>query len=331
MARETTIEYPDSTLNLEMGCDGCELWIPANGVFSCYAGTMTKKYAGSKGWPEQFEKPVIFPERLEEALAWPDLTGTDRPGKPWLNGLPRIIFLNDMGDTFTPSLPKNWLAPFLPRMAESPHQFLILTKQAAAMAAFAREFPLPPNCWPGVSVTSSGKLSRVDHLVEIKSGGPKWVSYEPALERIDWGLILGIDVDWVVAGGLSGKLRATPIESLFDAMTEGRANFIKQLGSLVTEPYHEISEARRKYLMKRKHSILYPAHPRGFLEFKGSGDPPAGARIQWEPVGKGGNRDEWPEALRVRQMPQFNFAPRKPEPKPEPVQTKPGEVQRSLF
>lgn len=47
MGRETKIEWCDSTLNLQMGCDGCELWNPAAGVKHCYAGTLTNIYAGS--------------------------------------------------------------------------------------------------------------------------------------------------------------------------------------------------------------------------------------------------------------------------------------------
>src|SRR3990167_2456987 len=108
------ISWCDSTLNLMMGCGGCELWNGARK--SCYAGVMTERQVRgdhfalhSKGWPEAFDAPQLFPHRLPEALAWPDLTGKDRLEKPWLNGLPRIVFLNDMGDTFTDQLPPDWL------------------------------------------------------------------------------------------------------------------------------------------------------------------------------------------------------------------------------
>ena len=134
MSKDTMISWCDSTLNLMMGCGGCELWNGARR--SCYAGVMTAKYSGQKGWPSAFNSPQLFPHRLPEALAWPDLTGQDRPGKPWLNGMSRLIFLNDMGDTFTEELPLDWLRPHLLQMEESPHRWLILTKRPRRMRRF---------------------------------------------------------------------------------------------------------------------------------------------------------------------------------------------------
>jgi hypothetical protein len=83
-----------------MGCNGCELWNPAAGVRICYAGQLTERYAGKKGWPQSFGESALFPGRLAEVLRWRDLTGQPRREKPWLDGLPRVVFLNDMGDSF---------------------------------------------------------------------------------------------------------------------------------------------------------------------------------------------------------------------------------------
>src|ERR1700693_4251242 len=121
MAIRTFIEWCDSTLNLEMGCNGCELWNPNAGILHCYAGMETNRRKGGRGWPEAFDQPRMFLERLPAALKWPDLTNQLRTDKPWLDNLPRIIFVNDMGDSFTESLPLDWLAPVLEPMAASPH------------------------------------------------------------------------------------------------------------------------------------------------------------------------------------------------------------------
>jgi len=78
MAEKTEIQYCDSTLNLQMGCDGCELWEP-KGVQTCYAGRIIEEYAGHPGFPASFSQPKIFPDRMATALKWRDLTFTDRP------------------------------------------------------------------------------------------------------------------------------------------------------------------------------------------------------------------------------------------------------------
>jgi protein gp37 len=126
-----------------------------------------------------------------------------RPDKPWLDGLPRLVFLDDMGDTLTESLPRDWLAPLLPRLAESPHRWLLLTKRATRLAEFSRRHPLPANVWPGVSVTTRGTLRRIAELRTVAGGGLRWVSAEPLLEDLGARLDLG-GVGWVVVGGESG-------------------------------------------------------------------------------------------------------------------------------
>jgi protein gp37 len=248
MAEKTDIEWCDSTLNLEMGCDGCELWNPAAGVRHCYAGTLTERYAGAKGWPESFDKPKLFLQRLDKALKWSDLIGTNRPGKPWLNGHPRMIFLNDMGDTFTESLPIDWLAPLLPRIAASPHVYMVLTKRASRMRRFAKDHALPANVWPGVSLTTASTLPRLAELKLTRGGGPKWLSVEPMLEAIDfadapldpestageWSLLDGIRL--CIVGGESGpdarRFDVAWARSLRDqCKAAGVAFFLKQLGS----------------------------------------------------------------------------------------------------
>jgi protein gp37 len=186
MAETTSIEWCDSTLNLQMGCDGCELWNPAAGVRHCYAGTLTERYAGAKGWPASFDKPALFPERINAALKWPDLTGKARPRKPWLDGRPRTIFLDDMGDTFTESLGTDWLAALLPHMADSPHVWMLLTKRARRMRDFSEDHGFPPNVWPGVSITTQATYGRVRDLLHVRGGGVKWVSAEPLIGPVEF-------------------------------------------------------------------------------------------------------------------------------------------------
>lgn len=217
MAEHTAISWCDSTLNLMMGCGGCELW---NGQRrSCYAGVMTERYTAPgmgprAGWPLSFHEPKMFPERLDAALKWADLTGKDRAtreepeaelwGKRWLNGMPRLIFLNDMGDTFTEGLPSDWLAPALPRMETSPHRWLVLTKRAARAKRFFEVFDAPPNLWLGVSVTTQATAdARIPHLLDTPRIATRFVSVEPLLEPVVLEEWLE-DLDWIIVGGESG-------------------------------------------------------------------------------------------------------------------------------
>jgi protein gp37 len=203
MAQTTDIEWCDSTLNLQMGCNGCELWSPSRK--SCYAGLLTQRYGvKNKGFPAKFEEPVLFPERLAPALKWPDLRGVDRPEKPWLDGRPRFVFLDDMGDTFAESLPVEWLVPHLPAMAAAPFVFLLLTKRpkrAAQCSWIAGGFPA--NMIVMTSITSAASLRRVEYLREVDC---RWrgLSLEPLIGPLNQPAWLLGGIDWVIAGGESG-------------------------------------------------------------------------------------------------------------------------------
>jgi protein gp37 len=236
VSEHTSIEWADSSCNAMMGCNGCELWNRATGVAYCYAGLMTDRYGGQAGWPASFDHPMMFTGRIEKAATWKDLTGKSRLKKPWLDGMPRMIFLNDMGDTFTEALPNDWLAPYLPVMERTPHVWLLLTKRGEALRQFAEAHPLPANVWPGVSVTTNRSLPRLDSLRKIRSGGPKWVSVEPLIEEVTLPADAISWLNWVVVGGESGTFaRPCDVDWIRSIVDVCRANavacFVKQLGS----------------------------------------------------------------------------------------------------
>jgi len=207
MGEKTTIPYCDSTLNLQIGCDGCELW---NGkVKNCYAGNFVQKHEGSNGWPNKFESPMIFPDRIHELKLWSDLRGVERKDKPWIQAnQPRIVFLNDMGDTFSDSLHINWLEPYMTTLKKLPFVFLLLTKRVRRMTSFFEYYgEVPRNFILGTSVTNTYTLRRIRELNKIKTG-IKFISFEPLLEAIDVPLKEGgylDNVQWVAIGGESGK------------------------------------------------------------------------------------------------------------------------------
>jgi protein gp37 len=190
MAIKTKISYCDSTINPMMGCTGCELYHPDPSKNHCYAATLINRYAGNKGWPNSFNEMKHFPERLDKALRWRDLTGKDRPNKPWLNGYPRIIFVNDLSDGFCPGAdPEEWLTPYLDMMAQSPHIWLLLTKWPDKMRYCIGNYNMPDNFWLGVSVLRQRDAWRVEELLKIDAK-IRWASMEPLLGPVilnnDW-------------------------------------------------------------------------------------------------------------------------------------------------
>lgn len=281
MALVTSIQWCDSSLNLMMGCDGCEL--SSNlGSGTCYAEILTARRGGGRnsGWPVDFYKPQRFEHRLDAALRWPDLAGTARPEKPWLNGMPRLIFLDDLGDTFTESLPLDWIAPHVPRMAASPHIFLFLTKRARRMAEFWRAYgSVPSNCWLGTSVILN--TARLAELVKIE-GARLYASVEPMRKRLDLSRYLP-QISWAIFGGESGP-GAAQLDTawLYDGIAQcrssGSAPFIKQLGSRPI-PCAACGANRGQHV-------------------DDCGDCHMRLRDRM-----GGDWSEWPSALRVREMP----------------------------
>ena len=204
MGVKTKISYCDSSTNPIMGCTGCVLR-----KSHCYAAVLCTRYAGRKGWPKSFDQPEFFLGRLEKAIKWPDLSGTERPDEPWLNGLPRVIFVNDLSDGFCPDVdPWDWLALSIPAMHLSPHIWLLLTKWPDRMAQFFREWgkPIPSNFYLGVSVENQAATDeRVLSLLQIPAA-VRFVSAEPLLGPIDLRQHLGLYqeadfvTDWVDIG-----------------------------------------------------------------------------------------------------------------------------------
>lgn len=278
MAERTKIQWCDSTVNPTMGCDGCELW--GSQRRSCYAGTLHARFGGSTpGYAPTFEDVTRFAGRTAVAARWPDLAGRPRAGKPWLDGLPRLIFVSDMSDSLSRSISFEYLLDEIVAVAAegegARHQWLWLTKRASRMASFSswlsgRGVPWPENLWAGTSITNRKSTARIDHLLRVGTEGTtRFLSVEPQVEPIDLRPWLS-GIDWVIQGGESGR-GARPFDlawarHLIDqCRAAGVPIFIKQLGSSVVASGRE--------------ARFDDAH---------AGD--------WA---------EWPEGLRVRQMPRL--------------------------
>jgi protein gp37 len=283
MGKETKIEWCDSTVNpTDFQCCGCELWNPKKGIKECYAGGFAERRSGRGA----FDKPVVLkPGRMAEAAAWSDLRGTKRPDKPWLDGRPRVIFIGDMADILQPAVPYEYRRDEIVGTVTSElggrHIWMLLTKQAARLAVFAATLeangiPWPENLWPGVSVTSEATTDRINWLLKVKSDH-RFISYEPAQGPVDFSRLNWLEnIAMIIVGGQSGrgaKLHPFNCSWAMDVLeaTNGFPVhvFVKQLGSY---PFFHADGMNEPVDMELKHP-------------------------------KGGDWEEWPPGLRLRQFP----------------------------
>lgn len=210
-------------------------------LFKCYAGNLALRFGNSnKGYPKLFERPELFPGRMAEAASARDLIGTIRVEKPWLNNLPRLMFVSDMGDALSPTVPFEFLRQEIISVVASSagqrHTWLWLTKLPKRMVQFwewlrAQNINWPTNLVPMTSITSSETVYRARVLTQMDVA-LRGLSVEPLWESVQLPLV---GISWVIVGGESGPY-AEPfhIEWARDVRRQckqhGIAFFIKQLG-----------------------------------------------------------------------------------------------------
>lgn len=229
---------------------------------------------GHPGYAESFTRPKRFPGRMAKMAKAKLPTEKERSGKEWLRGLPRVIFVSDMGDAFSLRSDFDFIAEEIGDsiLTESGqrHMWLWLTKRPAMMASFTEQyFEFPANACAMTTVTSRKTLSRVQELRNVRAS-LRGLSIEPLWEDVSEQIDLS-GIDWMIVGGESAKSKsmAAPFElewarSLRDKCdAAGVAFFMKQLGS---NPLN------------------------------------CGASVDVS-HSHGGNWNEWPEDLRIREFP----------------------------
>jgi len=303
----TSIEWTDRTWNPVRGCSRV-----SEGCRNCYAERVAARFSGEgqpfygiahravngvvgAGWTGRVE---LVESKLEEPLHW---------------RTPQRVFVNSMSDLFHEALQDVAIDRVFAVMALAPeHTFQVLTKRPKRMLDWimsrgasgvkhsiglemARhlpkavvatgvayiEWPLP-NVWLGVSVEDQKTADeRIPLLLETPAA-LHFVSYEPALGPVafqPWlhGAVLP-GVNWIIVGGESGPgARPFCLATAYNVVAQCRAArvpvFVKQLGAWPVDCAEDLSpdeeESRRLILRSRK----------------------------------GGDMEEWPEGLRVREFP----------------------------
>jgi len=256
-----------------MGCAGCELW---NGQRqTCYAGVLHKRFGGvSTGYAPEFEQVTLFPGRMLRASKWSDLSGRERENKPWLNGMPRLIFVSDMSDALSESIEFEYLKQEVIENVTSDkgkrHRWLWLTKRPQRMAAFSKwlDEDWPSNHWVATSVTTQKTTSRIKHLLKVgDKNTTRFLSVEPQWEVINVEEWLP-QLNWVIQGGESGPT--------------AQAFHVEWADALISQC--------------KKHKVPY------FLKQLGSNVCWKGTEAHYG-HSHGGNWDEWPKRIRLRQFP----------------------------
>jgi protein gp37 len=265
---------------------------------TCYAATLhmnkgrkllAPAYDGHKGYAPIFEAVTRFEGRSAKTAALPDLLGKSNPKAPWKDGLPRLIFVSDMGDALStkgdfPFL-KSDLMPAITSEAGKRH--LWLTKRPETMAKFAEEIGgFPPNVCAMTTLTGGDAKSfqRLADLKKVKAH-MRGLSIEPLWERIPPSKLKLRGIDWVIVGGESGS------------------------GLAFTRPFAlEWAEEMRDHC--RKHGVAF------FLKQLGRNPSRHGEVFRLRDP-HGGEWEEWPDdALKVRDFPQAFHHYRKDEIKP---------------
>lgn len=267
MGNNTKIEWTEATWNVATGCTkvspGCD---------HCYAETIAHRFAGTPAYPDGFT-PTLRPERLDQPLRW------TRPRRIFVCSM-ADLFHDAVPDDYIAqvfavmALADRHTFQVLTKRHGRMRALLSSDRFRHAVAAAASDrageppfdpcptfhqvydtWPLP-NVWVGVSTEDQKRADlRIPALLDTPAA-VRWISAEPLLGPIDLRLTgsapsLLIDgtimrwrrrIDWVVAGGESGR-GARPMHpdwarSLRDQCATARVPFLfKQWGEWAPAPW----------------------------------------------------------------------------------------------
>lgn len=319
MGTKTSIAWTDSSWNPTRGCSRVSLGCGGpHGQGGCYAERIAARFSGPGKPYEGLATMTSSGPRWTGKIAFIE-SALDLPLR-WKK--PRRIFVDSMSDLFHEKVPDEWIDRIFAVMALAPqHIFQILTKRPERMLAYcaglgrsfarlksacpegwAMEYegiplvPWPlPNVWLGGSVENQATADeRIPFLLQTPAA-VRWVSYEPALGPVVFTRWLHNDVaprepalDWIVVGGESGP-GARPFDLDWARQTVTQCHgawttcFVKQLGA---RPFDLAGDGMAPL------SVGLTAR----------WEPPVGAYLDLQDH-KGGDPDEWPDELRVREWP----------------------------
>jgi protein gp37 len=244
---------------------------------------------------------------------------------------PRRIFVDSMSDLFHEELPDEAIDRVFAVMALCPqHTFQVLTKRPERMLVWFDSFRFAydrgevcadwmmragftaeqievvvasrfwtglSNVWLGVSIENQATAEARIPLLLRTPAAIRFVSYEPALEPVDFNAWLRRGIDWLIIGGESGP-GARPFDvqwaerTIEQCKAAGVACFTKQMGAVPMLPING----------PLSHCEGFD-WPEGTRFSNRTGDRQYNGRQVLLMDRKGGNWEEWPEELRIREFP----------------------------
>lgn len=272
MSTKTKIEWADRTWSPWHGCTKV-----SEGCANCYA----------EGWARRFKKDCWGPGRARILNAdWEAPRRWDRAAAKagWsVKVFPSLCDWRDEAVGWDVRDRFEKLVEATPNL-----DWLLLTKRVPRFS----NHPCPSNVWFGASCENQARLDeRLPYLLRVNTP-VRWLSLEPLLGLITIPPEWLAGVQWVVVGGESGPgSRPCCVEWIWDIVLQcrraGVAVFVKQLGS------HCVMSGLNGLEWPDDTTLGKAVELDGaFLTMR--------VRLKHP---KGGNPDEWPEDLRVREWP----------------------------
>jgi protein gp37 len=304
---ETSIAWTDHTFNPWIGCTKVSA-----GCANCYASALDKRW-GHASWGPGAPRRVTSASNWREPIAWNKAAAAE--------GRRARVFCASLADVFDVEAPEGALSWLWALIRETPHlDWQLLTKRPERVAALLPWGARQPwaNVWIGTSVENQAAADeRIPHLLRVPAA-VRFLSCEPLLEAVDLSLWLpshgyvgtrgGQDdfdspIDWIIIGGESGP-GARPMRLEWarriveQCRAVGTACFVKQLGVEPRVNYYD--DLTREFFEER--NLEWP-DPIGWSERDGQPRLDAVVSLR-SPSRKGGEIEDWPEDLRVREFPE---------------------------
>ena len=212
MGERTGIAWCHATFNPWMGCTkvgpGCD---------HCYAERDMALRRGMVTWG------AGAPRRRTSDANWRKVkTWNKYPERIAPAGVRPRVFCASLADVFDNEVEDAWRHDLWDVIEQAPNlDWLLLTKRIGNVPKMLpRAIARLPNVWLGITVVNQAEVDRdVPKLRAVDVAGPRWLSVEPMLDRIN--LLAGehvhayweMGVDWVVVGGESGPYARPMLDS----------------------------------------------------------------------------------------------------------------------